>query len=274
MTGRWAAWPALPLQGTLHVVFYKLLAAFQLTHILDSSGLVQEGLSMPLTSRGLEGVSPGCPPNLYPSHSSVCPMGLLPPWGHPMGPGGRSPQISAGQGVWGAVCCKGQLAKGQQGVCKTLSTQGCKIGHRFAKMGHLLGHARARTPCSPTGERYRCGLALELGVGPSAHGLGGSPQTLSKQTSTPKNPGGGGTPERCCKFSIYGGGGGRGWSSAIFYLRCIPKILVKCNIKLWKFSRGKAFLPLTWPANQKGAPHLPHFWQLFSNWAQLKFPKS
>lgn len=69
-------------------------------------------------------------------------------------------------------------------------------------------------------------------------------------------------------------GRGLGWWRVIFYSRCFPKILVKCNIKLWKFSRGKAFLPLTWPANQKGAPHLPHFWQLFSNWAQLKFPKS
>lgn len=113
-----------------------------------------------------------------------------------MGPGGRSPPpISAGQGVWGAVCCKGQLAKGQQGVCKTLSTQGCKIGHRFAKMGHLLGHARAHTPCSPTGERYRCGLALELGVGPSAAWAGRQPANAQQADQHPKKPWrGGGYP--------------------------------------------------------------------------------
>lgn len=179
-------------------------------------------------------------------------------------------------GVWGEGC-----RKEQQGIGKNASTKGCKTGHRFGKMGHVLEHARAHVPRTPIRARYHCSVAIQLGVVPSAAWAGKQPARAQQAAQHPKKPwwgcaGRGVTPEGCCKFSIYrdGGWGGRGWSPAIFYSRCIPKILVKCNIKLWKFSRGKAFLPLTWPANQKGAPHLPHFWQLFSNWAQLKFPKS
>lgn len=235
--------------------------------------IVQEGLSMPPTSRGLEGASPDCPQTStlptaqHASGDFWHPEVTL--WDQKAGPH----PISAGQGVLGGGCCKGQLAEGQQRACKTPSTGECKIRCYFAKTGHFLD-VKALHP-----DLGKVLLQPGHGAGSGTPGsMGWEAAHKCSPRSAPKNPDRGVTLEGCSKFSIWGGGvlggGGGGWSPAIFYSRCIPKILVKCNIKLWKFSRGKAFLPLTWPANQKGAPHLPHFWQLFSNRAQLKFPKS
>lgn len=121
MTGRWAAWPALPLPGTLHVVFYKLLAAFQLTHILDSSGLVQEGLSMPLTSRGLEGVSLGAPQTSTLPTAQCAPWDFchpeVTPWDQEAGPP-KSPQ---GRG-FGEQCA----ARGNRGFARPSAHRGAK----------------------------------------------------------------------------------------------------------------------------------------------------
>lgn len=233
--------PGHPPWGFVQTISCFLGDAYFGLHRVSPGGF----LHAPHKVRGLKRLPPAAP-KLPSSPRLSVPLGAPATPSHPVGPGGMSPSHLHGARVWGSGRCEEQ-----QGVCKTPSTEGCKTVHRFAKMGHVLGRARAHVPHAPIRARYRWLMcpAPQFGQGttaawpwswelsPRQHGLGSSLQGLSKQPSTPKNPGGdvggrGVTPEGCGKFSIYRDGDGRGWSPAIFYSRCIPKILLKCNIKL------------------------------------------
>lgn len=134
------------------------------------------------------------PPDLHHSHSPACPRELLPLRGHPVGWGGRSPPHPCGAG-------------GSQGP----QHRGLQNRAPFHKDG-------APSLCPLLWAGNLCSLATEPGTG---------------RRAAPQKPPGwvrAVVLEGCCRCSIAGGGGWR--SPAIFDSRCIPKILVKCNIKL------------------------------------------
>lgn len=190
---------------------------------------------MPPTSRGLEEASPpSC------SQTSILPTAQ------------RAPGNSCHSEVtpWDWETCSHSiytgLGFGEQGatrssraLVRTPAPRVAKRGTALEKWGTFLGVQGLTCPAPQFGQGTTAAWPYSWELSPRQHGLGSSLQGLSKQPCTPKNPGGdvrggGVTPEGCCKFSIYrdGGWGSSGWSPAIFYSRCIPKILVKCNIKL------------------------------------------
>lgn len=214
MTGRWAAWPALPLLGTLHVVFYKLLAAFQLTHILDSTGLVQEGLSMPLTSRGLEGASPGCPQTSTLPTAQCAPWNFcypeVTPWDQEAGP---PPHLRRAGGL-GSSVLQGAACKGATGGLQDPQHPGVQNRAPFCKNGAPSWTCKGSHTLQPNWGKVPLRAGSGAGSGTlSSMGWEAACKRSASRPAPQKTLAGGGLPQRGAANSASMGvavaGGGR-----------------------------------------------------------------